>query len=250
MRSSHVLSAGEVHVWEGSLDQPPEVVGRLRQLLSEDERARAGRFRFEPHRSRYVAGRGQLRSLLGRYLGTPPRELRFEYGEFEKPALAGSDVHFNLAHSGEVVLFAITRLGEVGIDVELIDARPRDDERLADRFFSPTEVATLRSLPNTDRSRAFLRCWTRKEAFLKARGDGLRLALDTFDVSLAPGQPVALMRTEWSRTEPTEWSLSDLSDERAGYVAALAIRTAAPPVIQRRKLTPADDRTLTRQEDR
>jgi 4'-phosphopantetheinyl transferase len=249
MRTSHPLSNDEVHVWEASLDRPPEVVGRFRELLSEDELARADRFRFDQHRYRYVVGRGQLRSLLASYLGVRPAELRFEYGEFDKPALPGSGIEFNLAHSGDVVLYALTRAGEVGIDVELEETRPRD-ERIAERFFSPAEVAILRSLPSSERPRAFLRCWTRKEAFLKARGDGLQLALDTFDVSLAPGQPVAVMRTEWSRTEPTEWSLSDLSDERAGYVAALAIRIAAPPVITRRTLTPSDEQTLMRQEER
>jgi 4'-phosphopantetheinyl transferase len=249
MRARHSLSGNEVHVWEGSLDRPPEAVQRFRALLSDDELERADRFRFERHRSRYVAGRGQLRSLLARYLDAQPAVLRFEYGEFEKPALAGSDLHFNLAHSGAVVLFALTRAGEVGIDVELEESRPRD-ERLAERFFSPAEVATLRSLPHSERARAFLRCWTRKEAFLKARGDGLQLALDTFDVSLAPGQPVAVTRTEWSRTEPTEWSLSDLSDDRAGYIAALAIRTAAPPVIMRRTLTHCDEEKPRKQEER
>jgi 4'-phosphopantetheinyl transferase len=249
MRTSHTLSGNEVHVWESSLDRPALVVRRFEELLSGDELARADRFRFERHRLRYVVGRGQLRSLLARYLRAQPAQLRFEYGEFEKPALASSDVHFNLAHSGDVVLFAFTRAAEVGIDVELEEARPRD-ERIAERFFSPVEVATLRSLPSSERARAFLRCWTRKEAFLKARGDGLQLALDTFDVSLAPGQPVALTRTEWSSTEPTEWSLSDLSDERAGYIAALAMRTAAPPVITRRTLTPSDEQTLMRQEER
>jgi 4'-phosphopantetheinyl transferase len=242
------LPDNEVHVWEASLDRPREVVQGFRTLLTAGERERADRFRFERDRDRYVVGRGQLRSLLAAYQGVRPTELRFEYGEFEKPALAGADLHFNLAHSGDVVLFAFTRAGEVGVDVELEATRPRD-ERLAERFFSPAEVATFRSLPRSERPRAFLRCWTRKEAFLKARGDGLQLALDTFDVSLAPGQPVAVMRTEWSRTEPTEWSLSDLSDERAGYIAAIAIRTAAPPVIQRRTLTPSDEQTLMRQEE-
>jgi 4'-phosphopantetheinyl transferase len=245
MRASHTLSGNEVHVWEGSLDRPPEAVERFRALLSGDELERAARFRFERHRSHYVVGRGLLRALLAGYVGAHPAALRFEYGEFDKPALAESDLHFNLAHSGAVVLFALTRAGEVGIDVELEETRPRD-ERLAERFFSPAEVATLLSLPRPERSRAFLRCWTRKEAFLKARGDGLQLALDTFDVSLAPGQPVAVTRTEWSSSEPTEWSLSDLSDEHAGYIAALAIRTAAPLVIKRQTL--ADEQTM-RQED-
>lgn len=243
------LPEDEVHVWEGALDRPPRVAARFAALLSADERDRAERFRFERDRSRYIVGRGQLRCLLARYLGALPRELRFEYGAFDKPSLAGSDVRFNLAHSGSVVLFAITRLGEIGIDVEIEDTELAD-ERLADRFFSPAEVAVLRTLPSAERPRAFLRCWTRKEAFVKARGDGLRLALDTFDVSLDSGQPIAVLRTEWSRSEPTEWILSDLSDEGAGYIAALAIRTRASPVIKRQTLTPAGEQQLIRQEER
>ncbi|MDQ6818389.1 MAG: 4'-phosphopantetheinyl transferase superfamily protein [Actinomycetota bacterium] len=249
MRTSHPLSGNEVHVWESSLDRPSEVVQRFRGVLSEDELERADRFRFEGHRCRYIVGRGQLRSLLAGYLGAAPAELPFEYGEFDKPALQSSDLCFNLAHSGAVALFAFTYAGEVGIDVEIEDARLRDD-RLAERFFSPAEVAVLRSLPRSERARAFLRCWTRKEAFLKARGDGLQLALDTFDVSLAPGQPVAVTRTAWSKSEPTEWSLSDLSDEDAGYIAALAIRTSASPAIKRWTLTPFDEETSMRQEER
>ncbi len=235
------LAEGEVHVWDGSLDRSAQGVARFRALLSSDEQARAERFHFERDRSRYIVGRGQLRSLLARYLDAPPAELRFRYGAFDKPLLAGSDIRFNLAHSGSVVLFAVTRAGEVGIDVELEDTELAD-ERLAERFFSPAEITVLRSLPSSERARAFLRCWTRKEAFVKARGDGLRLALDTFDVSLGAGQPVAVLRTEWSRSEPTEWSLSDLSDEDAGYIAALAIRTKSSPVIKRRTLTPASNR--------
>ena len=243
------LPDGEVHVWDGSLDRPAEVVRRFRALLSADERERAVRFRFERDRDRYTVGRGQLRCLLAGYLSAKPAELRFEYGDFEKPALPGSELRFNLAHSGGVVLYALTRAGEVGIDVEL-EQPARDSERLAERFFSPAEAAALRSLRRSDRPRAFLRCWTRKEAFVKARGDGLQLALDSFDVTLAPGQPVAVTRTEWSTSEPTEWILSDLSDEDAGYVAALAIRTTAPAAIMRRRLTPADEETLMRQEER
>jgi 4'-phosphopantetheinyl transferase len=236
------LPESEVHVWEGSLDYPAEIVAGFESLLSTDERDRAARFRFQRDRSRYIVGRGQLRCLLARYLDLEPTDVRFEYGAFDKPALVSSEIRFNLAHSGTVILVAVTRVGEVGIDVEIEDAE-LTDERLAERFFSPAEVAVLRSLPTAERPRAFLRCWTRKEAFVKARGDGLQLALDTFDVSLDRGQPVAVLRTEWSRSEPTEWILSDLSDEAVGYIAALAIRTRASPVIKRRTLTPVVNRS-------
>lgn len=210
-------------MWRASLDASEPAVGRLQALLAADERERARRFRFERDRCRYVVGRGLLRVLLSRYLATRPEEIRFAYGPHEKPALAGAGPRFNLSHSGSVALLAFSSGGEVGIDVE------RDDgdfarERIPERFFSSAEVKALRALPRALQSRAFLSCWTRKEAFIKARGDGLSLALDSFDVTLAPGQPVAILRTAWSDDEPTEWSLMDLSEPQQGYIAAVASR--------------------------
>src|SRR5207249_4674498 len=120
----------------------------------------------------------------------------------------------------------------IGIDVELDDA-DFARERIAERYFSPAEVRALRSLPADDQPRAFLTCWTRKEAFIKARGDGLSLALDSFDVTLAPGAPAALMRTAWCRDEARRWCLEDLSDRRAGYIAAVAMRGGGWRVVER-----------------
>jgi 4'-phosphopantetheinyl transferase len=238
----------EVHVWRGSLDHAEPILARLRHLLSDDELARADRFHFERDRSRYISGRGQLRMLIGAHLGLAPDEIRFRYGAYEKPHLPGKQMWFNVSHSGSVVLFALTRIGEVGIDVELDDANFAR-ERIAERFFSAREVAVLRSLPAELQARAFLSCWTRKEAFIKARGDGLALPLDSFDVSLAPGQRATLLRTEWSGREPTEWSLSDLSDRGAGYIAAIAVRSATPPGVSRRMLA-IDEQTASEQEER
>jgi 4'-phosphopantetheinyl transferase len=130
------------------------------RLLAPEERARAQRFRFERDRSRYIVGRALLRTLLGRYLETPPRELEFEYGEFGKPALR-SGPWFNLSHSANVALYALSSAGEIGIDVELDDA-DFASERIAERFFSPSEVSVLRSLAPECQPRAFLACWTRK----------------------------------------------------------------------------------------
>ena len=118
----------------------------------------------------------------------------------------------------------------------------------SERFFSPSEVATLRALPRDLQGRAFLACWTRKEAFIKARGDGLSLALDSFDVTLEPGQPAAILRTAWSGTEPTEWRLSDLSDEDAGYVAAIAVRSSRPIAIRRQLLPITESESSSEQE--
>jgi 4'-phosphopantetheinyl transferase len=137
---------------------------------------------------------------------------------------------FNLSHSGALALYAFTADGELGIDVELDDA-DFARERIAERFFSPAEVRALRTLPANLQPRAFLTCWTRKEAFIKARGDGLSLPLDSFDVSLGPEARPALLRTAWSAEEPASWRVLDLSDRAAGYIAAVALRSnSAEPV--------------------
>jgi 4'-phosphopantetheinyl transferase len=225
------LLEDEVHVWRGSLWRASAEVARLRDLLAPEERRRADRYRFERHRSRYIVGRATLRLLLARYLDAAPAELEIGCGEFDKPYLAGGP-SFNLSHSGTVVLYAFAAAGELGVDVELADADIAR-ERVAERFFSPSEVEVLRSLPTVDQARAFLACWTRKEAFIKARGDGLSLALDSFDVTLAPDTPAALLRTAWCSEEWRHWSMEDLSDSRAGYVAAVAMRGNGWHVVER-----------------
>jgi 4'-phosphopantetheinyl transferase len=226
------LPAGEIHVWRASLERPRHVVEGMRGLLCDDERRRADEFRFERHRARYTVGRALLRCLLARYLAAEPRELAFDYGEFDKPELRGGGPRFNLSHSGSVALYAISDDGEIGIDVEL-ESADLASERIAERFFSPAEVGVLRSLPARLQPRAFLACWTRKEAFIKARGDGLSLALDSFDVTLAPDAPAALLRTAWCGEEPKQWYMRDLSDGQAGYVAAVALRGEGRRVVER-----------------
>jgi 4'-phosphopantetheinyl transferase len=225
------LPVEEVHVWRASLERPEETVARMRRVLAEDERLRADRFRFERDRSRYIVGRALLRGLLGHYLDTAPEDLTFEYGEFDKPTLSGGP-WFNLSHSGSVALYAFSNAGEIGVDVERDDA-DLTRECIAERFFSPAEVSVLRSLPPGDQPRAFLACWTRKEAFIKARGDGLSLALDSFDVTLAPDAPAALLRTAWCSEEPGRWHMQDLSNHQAGYIAAVALRGQGWRVVER-----------------
>lgn len=247
-RSQTLPAPGELHVWHAWLERPAGEVQQLGSLLSADERGRADRFRFERDRSRYTVGRGLLRTMLGRYLNVRPVSLVFEYGAHEKPHLRGKPLWFNVAHSGPVALFAFTAAAEVGIDVELDDA-DFARERIAERFFSPAEVRALRSLPPAQQPRAFLTCWTRKEAFIKARGDGLSLALDSFDVSLRPGAPAALLRFGWGNDDPGQWCLRDLSDPEAGYVAAVAIRTRALRLIDHRVAMGPEQCIETRQEE-
>lgn len=226
-----MLPEGEVHVWHASLERPAWIVEGMRELLAGEERRRADRFRFERDRARYIVGRALLRGLLARYLGAAPEELMFEYGEYNKPALCDGP-WFNLSHSGATALYAFSDTGEIGIDVEL-DDRDFAGRRVAERFFSPAEVSVLRSLPAEAQPRAFLACWTRKEAFIKARGDGLSLPLDSFDVTLTPGVPAALLRTAWCNEEAEQWYMEDLSDHQAGYIAAVALRGERCRVVER-----------------
>jgi 4'-phosphopantetheinyl transferase len=225
------LPAEELHVWHASLERPPQTAQRMAQLLAPEERRRADAYRFERHRSRFIVARALLRILLAGYTQAAPDELRLHYGEFDKPLLIDGP-WFNLSHSGNVALYAFSSVGEVGVDVELFDEGVTG-EGVAERFFSTAEVDALRSLPAHLRPRAFLTCWTRKEAFIKARGDGLNLPLDSFDVTLAPDAPAALVRTAWSNDEPQHWQLEDLSDREAGYVAAVAIQAYESKVLKR-----------------
>lgn len=221
------LPVSEVHVWRASLEQPLPIVASLRQLLSKDEETRAARFHFEKDQRHFIVARGILRKLLGRYLGMAPAELRFSYADHGKPHLAPqtaqplSQLNFNLAHSGGLAVYGFTGLGEIGIDVEQIKPDFTGDD-IARRFFSVAEVACLDQLPLNERALAFFNCWTRKEAFIKAKGMGLSLGLDQFDVTLAPHQKAQLLRTRWDESEANRWSLRAL-DIGAGYVGAVAV---------------------------
>ena len=216
------LGADEVHVWCARLDQPSEVIAQLRALLAPDELARAGRYHFEKDARHFVAGRGILRTLLGRYLARPPEHLCFEANAYGKPALAGGGpLSFNLSHSRGLALYAFTRGRAVGIDIEHVGAKV-DCRQLAGHYFSPREVRTLLSLPDGSQRRAFFDCWTRKEAYIKARGEGLSRRLDAFDVSLAPGEPATLLRSDDPEGEGVCWSLRELS-VADDYAAAIAI---------------------------
>jgi 4'-phosphopantetheinyl transferase len=222
-----VISHDEVHVWRATLEHPAGYIQRLAQTLSEDERQRAGRFRFERDRWRYIVGRGLLRAILGRYLDLAPEQLRFRYGPRGKPALAEmlgeseGELCFNVAHSHELALYAVARGRGVGVDIEYV--RPIDElEQMAERFFSLSEVAVLQALPSDQKQEAFFNCWTRKEAYIKAVGDGLSRPLDQFGVSLAPGEPAKLLSVAGDPDEAGRWSIQALAPA-SGYVAALAV---------------------------
>ena len=200
------LGPKDVHIWRAVLEQPPESVAQFRKLLSDDEISRADRFHFERDRRHFTVARGVLRTLLSRYLLTAPEELRFSYSEYGKPSLESASLKFNLAHSGGIALYAFTTVGEVGIDIEFMRPEFTGDD-IARRFFSATEVDALNRLPETARQQAFFDCWSRKEAFIKAKGLGLSLGLDQFDVTLTPDEPPAVLRTAWDEVEASRWCL-------------------------------------------
>jgi len=197
----------------------------LAALLSEDERMRASGFIFERDRSRFIVGRGTLRVILGRYLDVPPGSLTFRYGPHGKPAVStgsgGDAVRFNVAHSHGMALYGITIGREIGIDLERVRSDFETDQ-IADQFFSRRERAALRALSPESRLEGFFRCWTRKEAYIKARGDGLSLPLTRFDVSLAPGEPTVHLSTPDAPLEASRWSLEELP-AGPGYIAAIAV---------------------------
>ncbi|MCG8349772.1 MAG: 4'-phosphopantetheinyl transferase superfamily protein [Chloroflexales bacterium] len=219
-----MLTDGEVHLWRVELDLPPAQLARLAQSLAADEQERAGRFHFAKDRNHYIAARGALRLILSRCLGIPAAILRFTYSSYGKPSLSeelgGSQVCFNLSHSHGIALYALAKGQSIGVDIEHIRPDLASDQ-IAERFFAPGEVAALHSLPVALRAQAFFNCWTRKEAYIKARGEGLSLPLDQFTVSLLPGEPAALL-TASDPSEVNRWSLHALTPA-SGYVAALAV---------------------------
>lgn len=220
------LDSGAVHIWRASLDQSPSQTERFGDTLDDDERSRADRFYFSRDCARFVAARGILRAILGRYLDRAPQSLSFSYSTHGKPALAiesGADaIRFNLSHSRGTALYAITRGREIGIDLEFIRC-DLEAEQIAERFFSRSEILALRALPLSLRKHAFFLCWTRKEAYIKARGEGLSMPLDQFDVSLIPGEPAALLSTRPDSNEAPGWFLRNLTPA-CGCAAALAVK--------------------------
>jgi 4'-phosphopantetheinyl transferase len=224
------LAPGDVHVWAACLDDLSE--DALGVPLSADERDRGGRFHFKRDRRRFVTARGLLRVLLGRYLDVDPAGLLFGYGPRGKPCLAERDEpRFNLSHSGGLALLVFARGCELGVDIEQERPLPESAD-IARHYFSAREGAGLLSLREDERDAAFFRCWTRKEAFVKATGDGLSRPLDAFDVTLAPGEPARLLRVDGEPEAVRRFRLEDLRPA-PGFAGALAIDGETKRVVRR-----------------
>ena len=210
------LSDDEIHVWCVELDAADEV-GTFAACLSADERERASGLLSGTHQRRFVVARGMLRQLLGRYLDRDPGAVTFSRGAHGKPFLQKGGLDFNVSHTYELALYAIARDREVGVDVEWM--RPQvSHEQIAARFFSLEEQEALAQVPTEERRAAFYNIWTRKEAYVKARGDGIAAGLGTFAVSL--GAEAALLHSDEGRDEVERWKLMALEPAN-GYVAAL-----------------------------
>lgn len=231
------LAADQVDIWRAHTQMHRPEIAYLRNLLASDELGRADRFRFDRDRDQYTIARGLLRMIIAAYLGIAPREAIFQYSPNGKPALEKSPapgrLHFNVAHSGEVILLAFAWNRQIGIDVEKIRADVEVDD-LAERYFSAYERKRLRSFAADHRQTAFFECWARKEALIKATGDGLSVPLQSFDVFSPHDRPLQLLRTETCASP--SWWIDSLS-VAPGYAAALAVEETAGSCELQRKIS-------------
>lgn len=219
------ISSGTVHLWQFDLAISKDQVGLYRDLLSRDENQRADRFYFDRDRIHFIAGRAAVRTILARYLHVIPKTIIFSYASNGKPELAGgleeSGLKFNLSHSHNRALLGVVINSHIGVDIEFINHEFATEE-IAQRFFAPGEVARLQAIPPQERAAAFFSCWTRKEAYIKAVGQGLSLPLDSFEVAFGPGVEPSLLRVESSPDEAGRWSMYNVPAVE-GYAAAAII---------------------------
>lgn len=229
-----ILLRGEVHIWFASLDKPVSIVESLIKTLSKEELDRARRYYFPRLRKRFIVSHGLLRCILSKYLSLEPDQLQFSHNSFGKPSLPISlgkkNLSFNMSHSGSYVLYAITLDREIGVDIEQVHEN-FEWESIASSFFSSLENQMLQEVPQELKYEAFFNCWTRKEAYIKARGNGFSYPLDRFAVSLISGEPVALLMDKENPTETSRWKLEDISPV-SGYKAALAVQDLDMPFIR------------------
>jgi 4'-phosphopantetheinyl transferase len=216
----------EIDVVSARLDVTLDAVRASAALLSKEERQRAARFAFDRDRNRFVVARGRLRELLAARLGVPPGSVELVYGARGKPALsprfADAELYFNVSHSGDVAAYAFSHRREIGVDVERVRVI-RDTDDIAARFFSRRENEAYLALDQRDKLVGFFNCWTRKEAFIKALGEGVHHPLDSFDVTLAPREPAKILRVGLAAGDDCDWVLHSFVSE-PGFVGAVVIQ--------------------------
>jgi 4'-phosphopantetheinyl transferase len=204
------LSLNQVHIWHASLKATSEQLCRSWAVLSPDEMRRAERLHHDSDRRHFVVARALLRNILSAYSRCEPRAVLFAYSPYGKPSLVGGQpLRFSISYSGGHALYAVTLERDIGIDIEY--KRPiRDADQIVERFFSREEKLAFHSLLEGSKDRAFLNCWTRKEAYLKALGTGLSHPLDAFSVTLLPGEPAGLKPAECNARASPEWTIKDI----------------------------------------
>ncbi|HEY1950869.1 MAG TPA: 4'-phosphopantetheinyl transferase superfamily protein [Bryobacteraceae bacterium] len=239
MREQHKLHGRVIEIWIFPTETSDAACAKFERLLAPDEKVRAERFRFDRLRKSFIATRGALRCLLGRYLSLPPASLEFHYGSKGKPTLAPAmGIDFNATHSGDLAAFAFTLGSQLGIDLEHVHPLAEMQD-IAGRFFCPEEAAELASLSPDDREAAFFRCWTRKEAYIKAIGDGLSAPLDAFRVTLHPNELARFVHIAHDTNVAQAWTLHDLRLS-PGYAAALAYHDRERPLSLFQLADPAE----------
>jgi 4'-phosphopantetheinyl transferase len=222
MRQLGPLTGREVQLYSVRLESSENNFGRAFSWLSPDEVERADRFRFDQHRRAFVLGRAVLRALVASYLRIAPAEASFTYGPKGKPALGGAacPLSFNVSNSGDLAAYAFTSDCEIGVDIEH-SRRLVEIEGIARRFFAPEEVTELMGLSEAERHAAFFNCWTRKEAYIKAVGDGLSVPLDSFQVTLQPGVPARMVALNGNAAAAERWTLHSFTPA-PDYAGAIA----------------------------
>lgn len=213
----------EADIWYCPLVLSKSTLSDLYVLLSRQEKERAEQYYSEPDRNRYIARHGGLRTVLALYTDVSPSRIEFHQESTGKPALTNSSISFNMSRSKHLAVFVIAKEAKLGVDIERIRSfKEGEMQAVARQFFSEGEIAELMAMPPDQQTAAFFKCWTRKEAYVKARGEGLRAPLNGFQVSVNPVNPAGLLRIGRDEGEPSDWTLLDLKSPR-GYVGALAI---------------------------
>jgi 4'-phosphopantetheinyl transferase len=221
------LYDNQVHFWFTPLGERDPRIPALARLLSVEETRRAERFHFNRDRASYIMSHGVLRQLLARYTSVDPRDIEFTTGPYGKPSLSpvcgDVSLQFNMSHTGGLAVYAVTRNRRIGVDVERVDREIRDRDTIAADYFSPAEAEVYGTLPEEEKVEGFFNCWTRKESYLKAKGDGLSSPLDSFEVTLRPGDPARLLVVQEGRAE--DWSMVAL-EPVDDYIAAITAEAA------------------------
>jgi 4'-phosphopantetheinyl transferase len=221
----------EIHIYQTNLDKSPAEINNFKKLMSVDELQKAARFKFDIDRNNYITGRGFLRTILSQYLNTSPEDIMFSYAEKGKPYVKDIEIKFNLSHSKNYAVYAIALNTEVGIDIEYLKNIP-DAYDISERFFSEEEREELKKM-NEDRiSLAFLNCWTRKEAFIKAVGEGLSYPLADFSVSISPGSEPGILWIKKNINEVKEWTLYNIKTDQS-YISSVAVKSTGKKIVYR-----------------